>query len=57
MEEDRHHRDDHAAQEARGRLQHLRKFMGVAGGADQALIDMRTLIDPEAALLLRVLLT
>ncbi|GAA1397893.1 pentapeptide repeat-containing protein [Catellatospora coxensis] len=50
-------RDDHAAQEARGRLQHLRKFMGVAGGADQALIDMRTLIDPEAALLLRVLLT
>ncbi|GAA1639845.1 pentapeptide repeat-containing protein [Catellatospora bangladeshensis] len=49
-------RDDHAAQEARGRLQHLRKFMGQAGGADQALVDLRTLIDPEAALLLRMLL-
>lgn len=49
-------RDDHAALEALGRLQHLRKFMGVSGGADQALVDLRTLIDPDAAMLLRMLL-
>ncbi|GHJ44398.1 hypothetical protein Cs7R123_17400 [Catellatospora sp. TT07R-123] len=48
--------EDQAALVALGRLQYLRRFMGVSGGSDQALLDFGAIADRAAAELLRSLL-